>query len=144
MTQDEYVRFANKELSRLQEIIKQKSADYSGGSDDALANFRLSEQLGLADAEIGLLIRLVDKIQRIKSFLAKGSLEVPNESAQDAARDIIGYSVALLALLEDKKPKSVSGVITVQSGIGTTMTIAEEEHLRSHGFISINRKSGAV
>lgn len=102
MNSKEYLTFAKKELNDLLVLIEKKNSDYTGGSQDALANFKLCEEIGLGKAEHGVLIRMMDKVQRIKSFLAKGSLEVANESAQDAARDIIGYSLALLAMLEDK------------------------------------------
>lgn len=123
MNSKEYLTFAKKELNDLLALIEKKNADYTGGSQDALANFKLCEEIGLGKAEHGVLIRMMDKVQRIKSFLAKGSLEVANESAQDAARDIIGYSLALLAMLEDKanaKPEPIQYKIPISGSLSDT------------------------
>jgi hypothetical protein len=125
MNKSEFLALAEKELKDILELIKRKNSDYSGGSDDALANFRMCENVGLAGAETGVLIRMMDKVQRIKSYLAKGSLEVPGESAKDAIRDIIGYSVALLALVEEMERDTRiivnknSGVTNVSDTVGS-------------------------
>jgi hypothetical protein len=91
--------------------IRAKNADYTNG-EGAFANFEVTERLGLSSAEIGLLIRMVDKIQRLKSFLSKGELQVKGESAQDAAKDIMGYALILSAMLS--KPKSYSPLKAVK------------------------------
>lgn len=111
MTNEEYFKLVDSELERIKTIIKAKNADYTGGSSDPFANFRASEGMNLADAEIGLLIRICDKIQRVNSFVKKGSLQVKDESAQDAARDIIGYALCLLGLLEERKSKPLIDVV---------------------------------
>lgn len=103
MNSKQYLDLAEKELKQVLEIIKRKNADYTGGSEDALANFKLCEQLGVK-AEHGVLIRMMDKMQRINSYLSKGSLEVKEETVLDAIRDIIGYAPALIALI-DERPK---------------------------------------
>lgn len=103
MTNDEFLSLAKQETNKVLEILKNKNSDYTGGSFDPFANFRVTEALGLSNAETGILIRMVDKVQRIKSFVAKGSLQVSNESVQDSLRDIIGYSLILLGMLDSKK-----------------------------------------
>jgi hypothetical protein len=100
MNKQQYMDLVDRELNAIKDVIQRKNADYTGGADDPFANFRVTEALGLADARTGVLVRMVDKIQRVKSFIAKGKLEVKDESVQDAARDIIGYSLILLGLLE--------------------------------------------
>lgn len=103
MTKTEYLALVTNELTNLGQIIQDKGADYSGGDEDPFSNFRVTEKLGLAPAEIGVLVRLVDKIQRIRSFLKNGELKVKGESAIDAARDICGYSLILIGLLNERK-----------------------------------------
>lgn len=97
------MEMVNQELAKLIKIIEAKNSDYTAGSDDPFANFRLTETLELGTAETGLLIRMVDKIQRVKSFIQQGELKVQNESAADAARDIIGYSLILIGLMHDRQ-----------------------------------------
>lgn len=103
MSREEYQEFLEATLNRLKEVMRQKNADYTGGDNSPFANFKVSEHLGLADAKTGLLIRMVDKIQRLKTFIAKGELQVEGEGAEDAALDIVGYGLLLLGMLEDGK-----------------------------------------
>lgn len=99
----QYLRDAEAELKAVLEIIRSKNADYTAGADDPFANFRATEALGLASKEVGVLIRMMDKIQRIRSYLDKGELQVPGEGVEDACRDIIGYSLLLLGMLREEK-----------------------------------------
>ena len=103
MKKEAYFSLVERELEAIKDTIKRKNNDYTGGADDAFANFKVTENLGLSDARTGVLIRMVDKIQRLKTFIAKGKLQVKGEGAQDAARDIIGYSLILLGMLGDEK-----------------------------------------
>lgn len=102
MTKEEYLKLVERELDAIKDVIQRKNHDYTGGDADPFANFKVTQHLGLSDARTGVLIRMVDKIQRLKTFIAKGELQVKGEGAQDAARDIIGYSLILLGLLEDR------------------------------------------
>ena len=81
-----------------------KNNDYSGGESahDALANFKASESLGLHPIT-GLLLRMQDKLQRLKSFANDGKLAVPNESAEDACLDLVNYAILAKALIIDER-----------------------------------------
>lgn len=90
------------------DIMARKNNDYTGGegATDALANFRSSEQFGTHPA-IGLMLRMNDKLMRVKSFVADGKLRVSNESVFDACEDIINYAVLLKALLSEEMVAAV-------------------------------------
>jgi hypothetical protein len=49
------------------------------------------------------MIRLQDKLQRIRSFMRSGTLSVANESAEDAVNDIIGYCLILRGMMAEKE-----------------------------------------
>ena len=85
------------------EIMRQKNSDYTGGSEatDALENFKASLSLGLHPAT-GLLLRVQDKLMRIRSFVADGELRVVNESVEDACDDIVNYAILCKALLREE------------------------------------------
>tara|TARA_R100001460_G_scaffold31574_3_gene62158 strand:- start:649 stop:1014 length:366 start_codon:yes stop_codon:yes gene_type:complete len=87
---------------KAQEIMRQKNSDYCGGehasSKEALANFKAAKMLGLHPVT-GLLLRVQDKIMRIRSFVADGQLRVENESVEDACDDIVNYAILCKALL---------------------------------------------
>lgn len=84
-------------------IMSKKNHDYTGGSGDPYANFRMSEAMGVHPA-LGLLIRVGDKMQRVRTFAERGELQVDGEGLEDAVIDVINYMVLVYSLLtEDEK-----------------------------------------
>lgn len=82
-------------------IMKQKNHDYTSGSHDPFANFRESLFLGI-EPEIGLLLRVMDKFKRIKTFVREGKLKVKDESVEDAIDDTINYMILLKGLVMER------------------------------------------
>jgi hypothetical protein len=78
-------------------LHNKKGADYGSGTDP-YANVRASQEFGIAPW-IGALVRLNDKITRLKSFIRNGNLQ--NESVEDSIRDIQVYSVIMQILYEE-------------------------------------------
>lgn len=73
-----------------------KGKDYSG-DEDSLANLRV---FGFK----GIIIRLFDKLYRLKNIEEAGKIEVKDESVKDTLMDTIIYSaLALILLMEDKE-----------------------------------------
>ena len=70
------------------DLMKKKNDDYASNADPFM-NFRRAEYLGFSTAELGVLIRMTDKMSRISSFLNRGNLSLKNESVYDAIVDII-------------------------------------------------------
>lgn len=87
---------------RARNIMEAKNRDYAGGGDDVFANFRGALFLGI-QPEIGLLMRCMDKFQRIRAFVATGTLHVKNEPVADAIIDVINYMVLLAGLIEERR-----------------------------------------
>jgi hypothetical protein len=104
MTRDELFQLHEDICRRALVIMRHKSADYASGTDP-FANFKRGEILGFASAEEGLMLRVIDKISRISTFLKKGELKVGNETVQDSILDVINYMILLQGLLEDKETK---------------------------------------
>ncbi len=96
MTQ--YVDRFDEILAQMSALHAKKGADY-GGQNDPYANVRASAEFGVAPW-IGALIRLNDKITRLKSLLRNGRLE--NESAQNSIQDIQVYAVIMQILYEEE------------------------------------------
>jgi len=90
---DELLTLQSNTFGRCQLILKAKNADYCHG-DDPYKNFRSSQILGISPIH-GILMRVMDKIERINTFATKGSLEVQNESFVDSCEDIINYMVLI-------------------------------------------------
>lgn len=85
------------------ELHDRKQADYGRGSDPFF-NVRASTEWGVP-AWIGAMIRLNDKVQRLKSLAAKGGLQ--NESAQDSFMDIAVYALIAHVLYEQEGEDAV-------------------------------------
>lgn len=84
-------------LVEVGDLHDRKQADY-GTDTDPFANVRASEEFGIP-GWVGALVRLNDKVVRLKSFARKGVLA--NESAADSMRDIAVYALIALVLYEE-------------------------------------------
>lgn len=94
---------------RFHELLKaagdlhdQKQMDY-GKNDDPFANVRATEEWGIP-AWVGAMIRLNDKVARLKSLASKGSLN--NEAAVDSFMDIAVYALIAHVLFEEENNAS--------------------------------------
>ena len=105
MTTDELLNLHDETCSNCREIMRRKNADYCGGSHDPFANFRISSVFGIHPA-LGIMMRMTDKMQRIKAFVANGSLAVKAETFEDACDDLVNYSILLKGLLRSDSPAS--------------------------------------
>lgn len=94
------------------EMMRKKNADYTGGMS-VFENFLIAEPTLGIPAEKGLLLRVQDKLQRLRSFIDKGELKVVEESASDACEDVINYMILLKGMIlhkEDSKTEKDEGV----------------------------------
>jgi hypothetical protein len=89
-------------LQELGRLHDEKSIGY-GTSEDPLANCRASERWGVP-GWVGTMVRASDKVQRLQSFVQKGSL--PFESIEDSLRDLAVYAVIALVLFEQERVQS--------------------------------------
>lgn len=104
VTKQELLQLATKTFQECQELLAQKNDDYSTRSqtENALANFLIIEVYKLTSTEIGLFVRLSDKITRISNFLRTGILSVLDEKIDDTIKDAINYLIILRAIIVDK------------------------------------------
>lgn len=82
------------------DISKAKNHDYAGDADP-LRNFRLAEQLGVADTPRGIFIRLLDKVARVARLLDSDPA-VTTESLRDTCRDGANYFAILDYALSER------------------------------------------
>jgi hypothetical protein len=102
----------NKELFKIAEdtfaeclkTLKKKNHDYATKGvvdDDALKNFKLVDYLNISDAKTGVLVRMCDKMSRLANvYNEEGKVA---ESCEDTAKDLINYTVILLAIIKERK-----------------------------------------
>ena len=96
-------KFRHEEVQYILELTGHKNSDYTGGDscNNPFANFDASVEFNV-DPLTGICIRMQDKFQRAKAFCAAGSLEVntDGDKAKDIFRDLIGYSLIAIGMLE--------------------------------------------
>ncbi len=97
-------------LDEMRELHCRKAADYGRGQDP-LANCRGSLEFGVP-AWVGTMIRAMDKVHRIKSFIANGSLK--NESVEDSLKDLAAYALIALVLFRETESSSESPPLTLR------------------------------
>ena len=102
MNRDELLTLHGELTNKAFSIFEAKNHDYTGGDagNDPFANFRASEAMGVP-AEMGILVRCIDKFQRIRAFAAKGELKVKGESVEDAIIDVINYMILLGGIVRE-------------------------------------------
>jgi len=106
MTTQQLLELHDKTCGICRQVMEKKNQDYAGGSNDPFANFRITEVLGVHPAT-GILIRVMDKLQRIRSYIANGSLAVKDETFMDATEDVINYMILLKGLLIEMREDSM-------------------------------------
>jgi hypothetical protein len=93
-----------------------KNRDYRGAGDDPFANFRGSEFLGV-DPLLGILMRCMDKFQRIRSFATTGTLAVKSESFEDAVVDVINYMVLAAGMAKERTGPNENALMAYEMGV---------------------------
>lgn len=117
-------------------VVRAKNHDYAA-SHDPFWNFRLCEHFGLCSVEVGILVRILDKIGRIINLI-NFAPAVKDETIHDAIGDAQNYLGILDAYLTDQK--ATEEVINrVDPTLDNAAAIAEA--LRERG-ISVKRVDG--
>ena len=103
MNKTNFYLYQKKLFEACHKIAIKKGNDYARG-DDPFANFRTAEAIGVKPIK-GILIRMMDKIQRLNNYGVVGKLD--NESAEDAVMDIINYASLIGGLICEKEGKEL-------------------------------------
>lgn len=88
-------------LDKMQKIMINKGSDY-GDKKTCLANLEAVKDIGISPF-VGVVIRLMDKFNRIKTFMVKGHLKVEDESINDTLIDISIYCLLAIILRRGEK-----------------------------------------
>ena len=110
MNTEDLLKIHDDTCKNCRDIMKQKNSDYTGGKNatDIFANFNSAKIIGMHPVK-GLLIRVIDKIQRINSFTNDKELSVSDETVTDACDDIVNYAILAKAMLiKERKEKKYS------------------------------------
>lgn len=88
------------------ELMSRKNEDYAGlaGEHTVFGNLGLCESMGICPTEIGIIIRLGDKLSRLANILQKPAM-VDDESIHDTLVDVVNYAVLIAAKQADRAAK---------------------------------------
>lgn len=94
MDREQFTGHLNAVLTKLNNTLGAKSADYSGDAD-VYNNLRLCEAFGITSVERGIFVRMLDKIGRIANLFERERVMVKDESMEDTVLDLAGYAILL-------------------------------------------------
>lgn len=103
MNREELFKLHSDTCSAALNTMRKKNHDYAASSDP-FQNFNGSEIYGIHRVK-GLLLRVGDKLQRINTFVEKGTLKVDNEGVHDAIEDVINYMILAKGMIVDEANK---------------------------------------
>lgn len=90
-------------------IMLLKNQDYANG--DTFGNLRMASAIGI-DPVLGILLRCMDKLARVRSFVESGSLVVKDESVRDSLVDIVNYAILAAGMIQERQLKGLLNVGT--------------------------------
>ena len=123
MTHDELLQFQRDSAAEALAIMDAKNKDYAGAAGDTpFRNFELCEFLGICSTEVGILVRMCDKLARLANYVNSGTLHVKDESRHDTCLDNSNYSTILDAYCDGKEPKECTESSTSAEDTGTGQT----------------------
>jgi hypothetical protein len=101
-------KFRRDEVDSILEMTANKCSDYTGGEscNNPFANFDSSAEWGVHPLT-GVCVRMQDKFQRAKALCKDGQLKVntSGDQSKDIFRDLIGYSLVAIGMLEREESK---------------------------------------
>jgi hypothetical protein len=117
MNSKELLQLHDDTCKSCRDIMLKKNNDYTGGktATDIFANFNSSKILNIHPVQ-GLLLRVIDKVQRIRSFTNDKELSVPNETVEDACDDIVNYAILAKAMLMEERSQIERPVSKLPTG----------------------------
>lgn len=86
--------------SGMRSLIIAKNSDYTGNAEDRFANLTLIETVsrGAITAEMGVLVRMTDKLSRAMTLMSSTSDPRVQESIEDTIKDMSNYGILLIML----------------------------------------------
>jgi hypothetical protein len=104
MTIDKLLALHNNLCDNARILLAKKNHDYAGpDTSDVFTALRECERLGICAAELGILVRMSDKLSRLSTFARSGQLLVKDEDVKDTCVDLINYAVLVAALVDARR-----------------------------------------
>lgn len=118
MNRDDLLQMFDQTTAHCRAVMVKKNNDYcageAGASADPFANFRISEAVGVHPV-LGLMMRMMDKMQRVRAFVADGKLSVAEETVDDAFDDMVNYAILGKGLMRSIREEKRLGLPAVEN-----------------------------
>lgn len=109
MNRDELIQYHERICEEARELMRVKNHDYAGkNTSSPWMNFERSEIMGLCKTEQAFMVRILDKVSRLITFIDAGELAVKGEGVHDSIVDIINYMVLFSAFCKEKEEKEIA------------------------------------
>jgi hypothetical protein len=105
MNIQEYLELKQKLFKKSDEISLIKSKSYSNIADDPFKNVKMATLIHVKPAK-GILIRLLDKISRIDTYVDGNGVDLVDEKLEDCVIDAINYLTMIYALITNHQNDS--------------------------------------
>jgi hypothetical protein len=99
ISREELLNLHKNVTEKARQVMTAKNQDYAH-EGDVFRNFRYFGGLGI-------LVRLSDKLARLRSFEENGTFAVADEKLEDTVIDAINYSLIYLAFKREGKPEKI-------------------------------------
>lgn len=103
MNREEFLEYHKNVCDKLHLLTIKKNGDYSGGNINPFFNYESVERNEVTSTEIGFMTRIMDKYNRINSFIKQGFFNVEDEKIEDTCLDAANYFIMLSAYFKHKK-----------------------------------------
>lgn len=108
MNRDELIEYHERVCEEARELMRVKNHDYAGkNTSSPWMNFERSEIMGLCKTEQAFMVRILDKVSRLITFIDAGELAVKGEGVHDSIVDIINYMVLFSAFCKEKEEREI-------------------------------------
>jgi len=125
MNRDELIEYHDRICLEARDLMRAKNHDYAGeNSSSPWMNFERSELMGLCKTEQAFMVRILDKVSRLITFIDAGHLKVKGEGVHDSIVDIINYMVLFSAFCKEKEAKDMP--VQGQAGLLTEEDLAKD------------------
>lgn len=103
MNKEEFLQYHKECCEYLIDLTQKKNNDYSGNNDNPFLNYESIEKLDITTTERGFMVRMLDKYNRINSFIKQGVFLVIEEKIEDTLLDLANYAIMMAAYIKHKK-----------------------------------------
>lgn len=98
LSRDELLKLHASLTANARSTMAKKNQDYAT-DQDVFRNFRMFGGLGI-------LVRMSDKLSRLRSYEERGTFSVEDEGLKDTIEDLINYAVIYYAFHKEQQPET--------------------------------------